>query len=295
MGFDAIKEEIMDDLFVKAKSVDLLHYMGSLGYHPVRETNSSAFFLSPFREESKPSFIVNKNKNIWVDFGVSTRPHDATDFVAKMRGCALDEAARILVNDEAIPQYIKPSRKRIEEKNIEVTKVFDRIENETIIEYLEGERKIPIGIAEKYTKQVLFQFASKRSVSYYGIGWENDVGGWGLRGTWFRGATSPAGVTSLPYKPATLGRLSLFEGMMDRLSAEVLTGGLKQPSIVLNSVVFIPVILDQLKPVVVDSYLDNDAAGDKWTNYLKENGINIVDHREEYKGYGDLNEFLQKR
>jgi hypothetical protein len=51
----------------------------------------------------------------------------------------------------------------------------------------------------------------------------------------------------------------------------------------------IPVLKDYK---IVELYLDNDCAGDKYTCLIKEEFEQIIDCRELYKGYKDLNESI---
>jgi len=282
----------MDDLFLKARSVDLFHYMSSLGFTPVRYNDRKASYLSPKRDEKHPSFEIDRKMNRWSDYGDAGAYGSPIDFVMWMNGCTELEAANILVNKEAIPQYKKPPKEEREEKNIEVLEEWSEITNTTLIDYCENERKIPIDIAEQYCNQVLFQFAGSKYVKYYGLGWLNNSGGYAIRGLWFNGSTRPSGISTV--NNGNTGEIQLFEGMMDFLSYMVLYGGLGHEIIVLNSLIFIPMLTDYLKGFShVHIWLDNDGPADLKTDYLKENGVNIVDHRKEFEGYSDLNERLQ--
>ena len=51
------------------KQIDIVDFLRATGYCPVKETSFSAWFRAPYREDATPSFKVNKNRNIWFDFG----------------------------------------------------------------------------------------------------------------------------------------------------------------------------------------------------------------------------------
>lgn len=283
----------MDDLFLKARSVDLFHYMTSLGYVPVRYNDRKASFLSPKRDEKHPSFEIDRRMNRWSDYGDAGAFGSPIDFIMWMKGCDELEAAKTLVNDIRISTHKAPSKEKRQEKSIEVLNEWDEITNEALVDYCENERKIPIYIVNRFCKQVLFQFSSSKYVKYFGVGWPNDNGGHSIRGLWFRGSTRPAGISTIT--KGNTNETMVFEGMMDFLSYMVLYGGLGHEIIVLNSLIFIPMITDYLKEKThVHLWIDNDAAADEKAEYLKESGVNIVDHRGEFMGYNDLNELLQK-
>jgi len=282
----------MDDIFLKAKSVDLFHYLASLGYHPIRSNDRAAYYISPKRKEKKASFEVDRVKNRWSDWGESGAFGDVIDFVVWLNGCTTLEAAKILVNEEAIPQYHKPPQEENNQKNIEVLEERDEITNVALIEYLEVRRKIPVEVANKYCSEVLFQFAHSRYVKYYGVGWKNDLGGWGIRGLWFRGATRPAGISTVHFGGTT--ECLLFEGMLDWLSYVILHEEPEHTAIALNSLIYIPMMLDYLQGLdLVHLWIDNDAAATDKIEYLLANKVDIIDHRDEFAGYKDLNEKLQ--
>lgn len=53
----------------KLKGIDLVAYLESLGFEPVRVRNNDYWYLSPLRNERTPSFKVNRKLNRWYDFG----------------------------------------------------------------------------------------------------------------------------------------------------------------------------------------------------------------------------------
>ena len=51
------------------KSVSIVQFLESLGYHHVYILKENYWYLSPFRTEVSPSFNVSPKKNLWNDFG----------------------------------------------------------------------------------------------------------------------------------------------------------------------------------------------------------------------------------
>lgn len=277
------------DLFKQAKSVDLFHYMDSIGYKPVRKNSRKAYYLSPKRSEGTPSFEIDLAKNTWSDRGEAGAFGDPTDFVVWLDECSLKEAAEILVGKEDIPMYHKPPPESIEERLIDVVDEQDEITEPYLIDYLELQRKIPLEIANKYLKQVLFQFPSSMATKHYGLAMLNDKGGFSLRNVWFKGCTKPAGISTVHHVNST--EVYLFEGIFDWLSYIILNGVPNHTVIVLNSLVFIPMMMDILISYdVVHSYLDADVAADRMMEEMLDHKVNVIDHRDEFAPYKDINE-----
>lgn len=282
----------MDHLFEKARSVDLVHYLASLGHHPTRINDRIAYYKSPKRDEGHASFEVNRVYNSWADWGESDAYGSPVDFVMWMTGCTELEAANKLVQNEAIPQYHKPPITDLGQKAIEVLEVHDEITNATLRAYLEEQRKIPVEVANKYCKQVLFWFPAKKYVKYWGMGLENDKGGWGIRGVFFKGNTKPAGISTTKFNPECV-EINLYEGVCDFLSHVILQGEPEQTCVVLNSLIFIPMMTEFLQGYdKINLYLDNDPPADMKIEYLLAQNLPIEDCRDWYNEYNDINDYL---
>lgn len=53
----------------QAIQISLVDFLASMEFHPARVRGYKLWYLSPFRSESKPSFKVNVEINLWYDFG----------------------------------------------------------------------------------------------------------------------------------------------------------------------------------------------------------------------------------
>ncbi len=53
----------------QTKAIPIADLMQRIGHEPIRIANDDAWYLSPFRKESNPSFKVNKPKNVSYDHG----------------------------------------------------------------------------------------------------------------------------------------------------------------------------------------------------------------------------------
>ena len=284
----------MEDRLARAKSINMVSYLSSQGFNPVKEKGDDVSFYSPFRQEGSPSFHVSISTNKWADFGRELQRYDILDFVMEYESCNLPEAIdKLLGGADLGPRHIQ---KDIDTtiKAIEVLETQDDIDNAALVDYMERERRLPISVVNLYCKQCLFQFDARRYVKYYGVSWLSDNGGTNIRNTWFQGTTKGSGITTIYHENTR--KLAIFEAMLDYLSYVVMNGTPPCTVIILNSLVYIPMIIDTLKSAEeLHLYLDNDGAADEKVEYIISHGIAFTDHREEYKGYNDINEKLQSQ
>ena len=79
----------------RIKRYPIVEYLERKGVKPVRRTPSYALYHSPLREETHPSFKVDTEKNLWIDYGEG-RGGSIIDLCMRMEGCTLSEAIRRL-------------------------------------------------------------------------------------------------------------------------------------------------------------------------------------------------------
>ena len=284
------------DRLQQASKVDLHWYLTTNGYTPTRETSRSASFSSPFRSEGDPSFHIDRVKNRWADWGkehTSEDPAygDTIDFVRVLEGCTTAEAVDKMLGKDEIKQYHREDITEVGKKNIEVVAVAEEITNKALIEYSEGIRHVPLTVVNQYCNQVSFQFPASKYCTHIGIGLPNDVGGFALRNTWFRGSSDKAGISTVINNSSL--KCLLFEGAWDWMSYYVLYGEPDGDVIVLNSLVYIPMITDVLLGYDdVECWLDNDPAANMKMEHMESHGIVLNDKRDIYGSFNDLNDFL---
>lgn len=282
----------MSDRLLKAKSIKLLDYLKECGHEAVRESSRSATFFSPLRSEKKPSFHVNLINNRWTDYGPDVVSGDTIDFVSAVEGVTISEAIDILLKGDKIRTYHKPlDDAELRIKAIEVIEVRESVEKPALIEYMEGVRMIPIEVVNRYCSEVTFQFASSLYARHWGVGIPTDLGGWAIRNSWFKGATRDTSVSTVATKDTLT--VCLYEGFIDWLSWVVLNGEPKYTSVVMNSLVNVPMIIDRLHSYdTVRVYFDNDSSADDKIEYILSQGIGVEDMRGEYSDFNDINDFL---
>ena len=73
------------------KRYSIVEYLERKGIRPVRKTSTYVMYRSPLREETHPSFKVDTEKNLWIDYAEG-RGGSIIDLCIRLEGCTLSEA-----------------------------------------------------------------------------------------------------------------------------------------------------------------------------------------------------------
>ena len=73
------------------KRYSIMEYLERKGIRPIRKTPAYAMYRSPLREEMRPSFKVDTEKNLWIDYAEG-RGGSIIDLYMRLEGCTLSEA-----------------------------------------------------------------------------------------------------------------------------------------------------------------------------------------------------------
>lgn len=268
------------------KQISITDYLQQQGYAPARVQGIHYWYYSPLRNERTPSFKVNTERNQWYDFG-SGEHGDIIDLVCALHRCTISEAISLLSGAKQVAhqEFSFGGERKISERKLEILSA-QPLSNPYLLRYLAA-RAIPLPVASAYCSEVLFQNMNR---TYYAIGFVNDALGWEIRNMYFKGCIAPKAVTTI--KRGT-DRLQIFEGFMDFLSWQVLNPSSTSDAIVLNSLALLPRIQEKTKGYKqVESFLDNDDAGRKPFEVLKQFYPQIIDGSVNYRTYKDLNEWL---
>jgi len=268
------------------KQISITDYLQQQGYAPARVQGIHYWYYSPLRNERTPSFKVNTERNQWYDFG-SGEHGDIIDLVCALHRCTISEAISLLSGAKQVAhqEFSFGGERKISERKLEILSA-QPLSNPYLLRYLAA-RAIPLPVASVYCSEVLFQNMNR---TYYAIGFVNDALGWEIRNMYFKGCIAPKAVTTI--KRGT-DRLQIFEGFMDFLSWQVLNPSSTSDAIVLNSLALLPRIQEKTKGYKqVESFLDNDDAGRKSFEVLKQFYPQIIDGSVNYRTYKDLNEWL---
>ena len=271
------------------KTIPIADFLRRLGHAPVAQKGRELTYFAPYREEHKPSFCVNAEKNVFYDFGTGCGGDifklagefiHSTDFKAQAKYIADSMNMQLPMKEH--PSFVSQPTEPVF-KNVEIS----RLESPTLLRYL-AQRGIPKEIAQKYCVKVDYQLRGK---DYYAIGFENNAHGYELRSAFFKGSFPPKHITHIANGN---GRCNIFEGFIDFLSAEKLGYNDGNDSLILNSVSNLHKALPFLSdyPLIL-CYLDNDAAGrEALAKLQKEFGDRVADKSSLYPDHKDLNEYL---
>ena len=204
------------------KRYSIVEYLERKGIRPVRKTPTYVMYRSPLREEMRPSFKVDREKNLWIDYAEG-RGGSIIDLCMRLEGCTLSEAiCRLGQNALEHTAYSSNSPKR--EISISPNQREDVMASGTrrliclsdtlpphLQEYLIKERCINLKKATPFLKCISYEVRGKR---YEAIGFANSSGGYELRdNNTFKGTIAPKDIT--PIFEDRAQPVCLFEGFMD--------------------------------------------------------------------------------
>lgn len=275
------------------KDISIKDFLRSQGIHPVKEYSGYGMYLSPYRNERHPSFKVEYNDNLWIDFGTH-EGGSIIDLVMKMKQCSLFQAKEYLRNYSDNSPIIVPSDSFFFHRKspvnpsgaMEVTKIKP-LQHPKLLAFLR-ERKVDTRIAQTYCKEIHYQIAGR---NYYAIGFPNDAGGFVMRNCAFKGCKSPNNITT--FDRETLN-VHLFEGFIDFLSLLTMQPNQTDTSsVILNSTGNLEKAIPFLsKYNLINAFLDNDEAGKQALEKLQKLNLPVKDISKRYAEYKDVNDYL---
>ena len=297
-----MKEE--DLSFIKRFSI--MEYLERKGIKPVRRTPTYALYRSPLREETHPSFKVDTEKNLWIDYAEG-RGGSIIDLYMRLEGCTLSEAIRHLgrrnAPDTACPHHIENvqyASMQGDSKQATPTTGARRLTgmSDTLLpylqEYLTEERCIDLEKAKPFLKCISYEI---RGLHYQAIGFANQSGGYELRDSGsFKGTVAPKDIT--PIFTDKAGPVCVFEGFIDFLSFLSMKEEVTSACLVMNSVSNVAKAIRYLNDrhlTNVRVFLDNDDAGRMATNDFIRAGFKVEDMSVHYGNFKDLNEYHAHR
>jgi DNA primase len=273
----------------KAKNISILKTLENLGHFPKKETEREAWFLSPFRDESNPSFKVNLLINRWYDHGAGIGG-SIIDLIMQLYNYSVRDALHYLSKSSNIISYsFNPKFNKIntKEKDYKITRVV-KLSNSALINYLKS-RKIDVEIAKKYCDEIHYIINDK---NYFAIAFKNDSKGFEIRNKYFKGGLGKKNIKTINNHS---DRIILFEGFFDFLSYLTLfkSKSLFEDYVILNSIALvkkaIPVV-NKYREIII--CFDNDKPGMSTSRIIKKNCKNVIDCSFVYNKCKDINEYL---
>ena len=285
----------------RIKRYPIVEYLERKGVKPVRRTAAYALYCSPHREETHPSFKVDTEKNLWIDYGEG-RGGSIIDLCMRMEGCTLSEAIRLLgqnapVNgtysflNDFVPNNSQPvmavngARRLIE--------ISDTLPSH-FQEYLTKVRCINLEKAMPFLKCISYEVRGRH---YQAIGFANLSGGYELRDDkTFKGTIAPKDIT--PIFTDRAEPVCIFEGFINFLSFLSMKEEITNHCLVMNSVSNVARTIRYLNDrhlTHIRAFLDNDEAGRRAVQYFIKAGFHVEDMNIHYKDFKDLNDFHVSR
>ncbi|MFS2743233.1 toprim domain-containing protein [Bacteroides uniformis] len=287
------------------KRYSIVEYLERKGIKPARKTPTYAVYRSPLREEVHPSFKVDREKNLWIDYAES-RGGSIIDLCMRLEGCTLSEAiCRLGQNALEHTAYSFNSPKRetpiSSNQREHVTASGTRrliCLSDTLPphlqEYLKKERCIDLEKATPFLKCISYEIRGRR---YEAIGFANSSDGYELRDDkTFKGTIAPKDITPIFEDKAQ--PVCLFEGFMDFLSFLSMKEEVTNQCLVMNSVSNVARSIHYLNKrdiTSVRTFLDNDDAGRKAVQEFVNTGFKVEDMAVYYGDFKDLNDFHVRR
>ena len=285
------------------KRYSIMEYLERKGIRPVRRTPTYAVYRSPLREEVHPSFKVDTEKNLWIDYAEG-RGGSIIDLCMRLEGCTLSEAiCRLGQNALEHTAYSYSSSKRetpICPKQKEMASGTRRLIclSDTLPphlqEYLKKERCIDLEKVTPFLKCISYEVRGRR---HEAIGFANSSGGYELRDNHlFKGTVAPKDIT--PIFEDMEQPVCLFEGFMDFLSFLSMKEEVANQCLVMNSVSNVARSIHYLNERNITSiraFLDNDDAGRKAVQEFVNAGFKVEDMAVYYRDFKDLNDFHASR
>ena len=283
------------------KRYPIVEYLERKGIKPVRKTPTYVMYRSPLREETHPSFKVDTEKNLWIDYGEG-RGGSIIDLCMRMEGCTLSEAIRRL--GQTVPDNtVYSSHKDFSQNNLQPTMAANETRKLISIsgtlpphlqDYLTKERCINLEKAMPFLKCISYEV---RSRLYQAIGFANLSGGYELRDDkTFKGTIAPKDIT--PIFTDRAEPVCIFEGFMDFLSFLSMKEEITNHCLVMNSVSNVARTIRYLNDrhlTNIRAFLDNDEAGRRAVQDFIKVGFHVEDMNIHYKDFKDLNEYHVSR
>ena len=268
----------------EAKNISIKAVLESFSFFPSKENSRTAFYFALDREEKTPSLSVDFIKNTAFDFGTG-KSYDSISIVQAVKKCSVSDALKYL---EQFNFSFQKQNLKLENlpKGYELIDVKE-IQHPALLDYLKNRN---VEDQKKWVEEIHYRMNDK---NYFGIGFKNDSGGYEIRNAYSKICLGKKDITSIKNDSKDV---RVFEGFFDFLSFKKVENYLeKEPSdyIILNSVSMTHKIKNSLGNYKnIELYFDNDEAGTRAVEIIKNDLKNAEDCRVLYSDFKDLNDWL---
>lgn len=269
-------------------SIKLEEVLAFLGHHPIKQNEKEAWYLNPFSKETQASFKLNKRNNVWYLHSEGIGGNNI-DFMKKYLNASIKEVLAWAEQHNFSSfqhQNISNLKQKSPAKNNTIIEVKE-IKHLALLEYLKIRK---VENQNEFLKEIHYRINDK---TYFGIGFKNDSGGYEIRNKYSKICLGKKDISSFRNNSENV---KIFEGFFDFLSYKNIEDNLQEkPSdyIIINSVSMIPKIKNLIQNYQkVELYFDNDNAGNRAVEMIKNAGENMEDCRNLYSEFKDLNDWL---
>ena len=259
----------------------------SLGHFPTKQNEKEAWFINPFSKENDASFKINKSLNYWYLFSEGIGGNNI-DLMKKYLNASISEVLNWAENQNFSSFHQQSGNYKLFNlpKTYEIGEVKD-IHHPALVQYLKSRK---VERQKHLIQEIHYQMNDKK---YFGIGFKNDSDGYEIRNAYSKICLGKKDFTTIKNNSKSL---LVFEGFFDFLSFKNIEESLEnEPSdyMILNSVSMINKIKKSLENYEkIDLYFDNDEAGNRAVEIIKNEKIEAEDCRVLYSDFKDLNEWL---
>lgn len=259
-----------------------------LGYLPTRQNKKEGWYLNPFANESQASFKLDKRNNVWYLHSEGVGGNNI-DFMIRYLNTSVSEvliwAAKQNFSSFQKQSFSKPKLEDLV-KNYDIIEVKG-IQHPALLDYLKSRK---VGNQTEFLQEIHYRMNNKR---FFGIGFKNNSNGYEIRNKYSKICLGKKDISSIENGSDSI---RVFEGFFDFLSFKNVESYLeKRPSdyIILNSVAMISKIKNSFGNYEnIELYFDNDEAGNRAVEMIKNENQNVEDCRVLYSYFKDLNDWL---
>ncbi|MCZ2083862.1 MAG: toprim domain-containing protein [Flavobacteriales bacterium] len=268
-------------------TIPLEEVLLAIGHLPTKQNEKEAWYLNPFGTENHASFKLNKHLNIWYLFSEGIGGNNI-DLMKKYLNASISEVLNWAENQNFSSFHQQSGNYKLFNlpKTYEIVEVKD-IQHPALVQYLKSRK---VERQKHLIQEIHYQMNDKK---YFGIGFKNDSDGYEIRNAYSKICLGKKDITTIKNNSKSL---LVFEGFFDFLSFKNIEESLEnEPSdyMILNSVSMINKIKNSLETYEkIDLYFDNDEAGNRAVEIIKNEKIEAEDCRVLYSDFKDLNEWL---
>ena len=192
------------------QKVGIRAVLESFGIYPVKENPKTAFYFALDREEKIPSFSVDFVKNKAFDCG-NGNSYDVISIVQQIKKCSVSEALKYL---STLVFSVQNESKFYESKVQTSNQILEikEILHPALIQYLKSRR---VFVQKHRVKEIHYELKGRK---YFGIGFQNNSGGFEIRNQHSKICLGKKDVTLIINNKKSKSEIVVFEGFFDYLT-----------------------------------------------------------------------------